>query len=149
VAFAVCPACEARDLARSGGITLEAARVPGAVVPLGRVTVTPGAVKLLSDRGRHWWEFAGRQAAGDWGELGTFAGTAVTAAELAEGAPDDETGDEDHDQKVNKIAAARGSGRVHGSYPLGPGGAGPSLWVMTDLDGRGGAATTVLSRDEY
>ena len=38
-------------------------------LPLGRVLATPGAIKLLHERGEHPCYYLARHATGDWGDL--------------------------------------------------------------------------------
>src|SRR4051794_10636037 len=66
-----------------------------------------------------------RHRSGDWGAVGTYAATAVTAGELAIAAV---AGLAD-DAKRNKIALDTDNGRVLSEYRV----EGKDVWVLTDL----------------
>jgi hypothetical protein len=72
---------------------------------LGRVLVTPGALKVLGKGGGHPFDFLVRHAAGDWGELCAF------------------------DRRQNAVAL-RDSHRILSSYDTPAG----CLWVITEAD---------------
>jgi hypothetical protein len=74
-------------------------------LPLGRVVVTPGALKLLSEIGAHPFDYLGRHATGDWGELCAF------------------------DRRQNEIALREGY-RVLSSYDVPQG----RVWIITEAD---------------
>jgi hypothetical protein len=76
-----------------------------APLPLGRVVATPGALKLLSERGEDPFDFVARHETGDWGELRAF------------------------DRRQNEIALREGY-RVLSSYPVGR----ECVWVITEAD---------------
>jgi hypothetical protein len=76
-----------------------------ALLPLGRVVATPGALKLLSQMGKDPFGYIARHATGDWGEL-----CAV-------------------DRRQNEIALRDGL-RVLSSYDVLPG----RVWIITEAD---------------
>jgi hypothetical protein len=76
-----------------------------APLPLGRVVATPGALKLLMEKGGHPFDYLTRHAAGDWGELCAF------------------------DRRQNEIALRDGY-RVLSSYEVPAG----RVWVITEAD---------------
>ena len=76
-----------------------------APLPLGRVVATPGALKLLSEKGEDPFGYITRHAAGDWGELCAF------------------------DRRQNEISLREGL-RVLSSYPVGRG----CVWIITEAD---------------
>ncbi len=76
-----------------------------APLPLGRVLATPGALKLLSEAGRHPFDYLDRHATGDWGDLCAF------------------------DRRQNEIALRDGY-RVFSSYDIPAG----RVWVITEAD---------------
>ena len=74
-------------------------------LPLGRVVATPGALKLLTEKGEHPFDLLARHATGDWGELCAF------------------------DRRQNEIALRDGY-RVLSSYPVGR----QCVWIITEAD---------------
>jgi hypothetical protein len=76
-----------------------------AQLSLGRVVVTPGALKLLGKSGGHPFDYLARHATGDWGDL-----CAV-------------------DRRQNEIAQLDGY-RVFSSYKVPAG----SVWISTEAD---------------
>ena len=76
-----------------------------APLPLGRVSATPGALKLLGKSGGPSFDYLARHATGDWGELCAF------------------------DRHQNEIALREGL-RVLSSYPVGR----ERVWVITEAD---------------
>jgi hypothetical protein len=76
-----------------------------APLPLGKVVVTPGALKLLSEMGAHPFDLLARHATGDWRELCAF------------------------DRRQNEIALRDGY-RVLSSYPVGR----ECVWIITEAD---------------
>jgi hypothetical protein len=76
-----------------------------ALLPLGRVLVTPGALETLGKGRGHPFDYLARHATGDWGELCAF------------------------DRRQNEVALRNGY-RVLSSYSLG----GVRLWVITEAD---------------
>jgi hypothetical protein len=76
-----------------------------APLPLGRVVVTPGALKLLMEARKHPFNFLARHATGDWGELCTF------------------------DRRQNEIALRDGY-RIFSSYDV----SARRVWIITEAD---------------
>jgi hypothetical protein len=76
-----------------------------APLPLGRVVVTPGALKLLAELREQPFDYLARHATGDWGDLCTF------------------------DRRQNVIALREGY-RVLSSYPIGR----ECVWIITEAD---------------
>jgi hypothetical protein len=76
-----------------------------APLPLGKVVATPGALKLLSEMGRHPFHYLARHTTGDWGELCAF------------------------DRRQNEIALRDGY-RVLSSYEMAAG----RVWIITEAD---------------
>jgi hypothetical protein len=137
--IATCPECAAEKHLDGEGLFIELAHEPAnAVVKLGCITVTRGALAALADSRQHIHEFLERHANGDWGQIGSFHGTDVTGQEIASG----ELATEDS-AKQNKIALTTGQGRVMSSYLTRTR---AELWVLTTL---GTSETTVLLPEEY
>jgi hypothetical protein len=76
-----------------------------APLSLGRVVATPGALKLLLEKGEHPFDYLARHATGDWGELCAF------------------------DRRQNDIALREGY-RVLSSYETPAG----RVWIITEAD---------------
>ena len=76
-----------------------------APLPLGKVVVTPGALRVLTEARAHPFEYLARHATGDWGELCAF------------------------DCRQNEIALRDGY-RVLSSYDVLQG----RVWVITEAD---------------
>jgi hypothetical protein len=76
-----------------------------APLPLGRVVATPGALKLLTEKGEHPSELLARHATGDWGDLCAF------------------------DRRQNESALREGY-RVFSSYKVPAG----RVWIITEAD---------------
>ena len=76
-----------------------------ALLPLGRVVATPGALKLLMEAGGHPFYYLARHATGDWGDLCAF------------------------DRRQNEMALREGY-RVLSSYPVGR----ERVWIITEAD---------------
>ena len=74
-------------------------------LPLGKVVATPGAIKLLLERGEHPFDYLARHATGDWGDLCAF------------------------DRRQNELALRDGY-RVFSSYETPAG----RVWVVTEAD---------------
>ena len=74
-------------------------------LPLGRVVATPGAIKLLDERGEHPFDYLARHAAGDWGNLCAF------------------------DRHQNERALRVGE-RIFSSYETSVG----KVWIITEAD---------------
>ena len=45
---------------------------PDGASPLGRILVTPGALKAITEAGKHPFDYLARHASGDWGGLCAF-----------------------------------------------------------------------------
>jgi hypothetical protein len=137
---ALCPGCRDCRFLDGGGAILELRREPeGARFPLGKVTITGGAVGALSDAGEHAASFLARHVRGDWGENGCCDEIQLTADERRRGweATDDPG-------KINKWSLLTRHDRIMSEYQTRRG---IRLWVITSLDGAGG--TTVLLPEEY
>ena len=71
LASALCPGCTDQQFLDGGGAILRLRQEPeGALFPLGRVTITGGAVVALAGAGEHAAIYPARHARGDWGENG-------------------------------------------------------------------------------
>ena len=140
IAGALCLGCTDQQFLDGGGAILQMRQEPeGARFPLGKVTITGGAVEALADAGQHAATFLARHARGDWGELGQFDQIELT---------DDETaprmGGDGRSGKINKSNILNRRGRIMSEYATARD---TRLWVLTCLDGVGG--TTVLLPEEY
>jgi hypothetical protein len=110
-----------------------------ALFPLGKVTITDGAVAALADAGQHAAAFLARHARGDWGETGQFDQIELTEDERRRG------WEATHDPgKINKSNVLNRRDRVMSEYTTAHG---RRLWVIGSLDRGGG--TTVLLPEEY
>ena len=70
----LCSACTDQLFLENDGAVLRWRReLEGARFPLGKVTITPGAVAALSEAGQHATAFLVRHVRGDWGEFGQCA----------------------------------------------------------------------------
>jgi hypothetical protein len=66
-----CPTCTDGLFLDVGGAVLTLRRdVDGSLFPLGKITITPGAVDALSHSYQHVFGFLTRHVRGDWGENG-------------------------------------------------------------------------------
>ena len=74
-------------------------------LPLGKVLATPGAIRLLRERGEHPFDYLARHATGDWVDLCAF------------------------DRRENELSLEHGW-RVFSSYPVGE----KCIWVITEAD---------------
>lgn len=140
LAAPLCPACTDCQFLEGGGAILKLQREPeGARFPLGRVTITGGAVAALSAAGEHAASFLARHVRGDWGENGCFEQIELTEDEQRRGweATDDPG-------KVNKWNLLNKRDTLLSEYSTS---LKTRLWVITQL-GRPGA-TTVLLPEEY
>jgi hypothetical protein len=73
----LCTSCSDRHTAEADGVVLHLREEDGAGrFPLGRITVTPGAIAALSDAGEHVGTYLMRHVRGDWGSFGHFDQTA-------------------------------------------------------------------------
>jgi hypothetical protein len=140
VAAALCPACTNRQFLDGGGAIIELRHgQEGGRFPLGKVTITGGAVAALADAGEHAAAFLARHVRGDWGGYGHCDEIQLTADEQRRGwEATDDSG------KINKCNLFSRRDRVMSEYQTSRG---RRLWVMTSLDGAGG--TTVLLPEEY
>jgi hypothetical protein len=140
LAGALCPACTECQFLDGGGAILELRReLEGALFPLGKVTITGGAVEALADAGEHAARFLARHVRGDWGEYGHCDEIQLTADEQLRGwEATDDSG------KINKSNLLSGRNPVMSEYQTNRG---KRLWVITCLDGAG--RTTVLLPEEY
>jgi hypothetical protein len=140
LAAPLCPDCMACQFLDGGGAILMLQReLEGARFPLGRVTITGGAVAALADAGEHAATFLGRHVRGDWGENGHFDRIQLTDDECRRGwEATDDSG------KINKSNVLGRRDRIMSEYQTWRG---IRLWVITSLNGAG--ATTVLLPEEY
>jgi hypothetical protein len=140
LAGALCPACTDCQFLDGGGAILKLQReLEGARFPLGRVTITGGAVAALADAGGHAASFLARHVRGDWGENGSFEQIELTENEQRRGweATDDA-------RKVNKWNLLNKRDTLLSEYTTS---LKTRLWVITQLAGCG--VTTVLLPEEY
>jgi hypothetical protein len=140
VVSALCPACMDQQFREQGGAVVALRGEPeGALFPLGKITITVGAVEALEASSQHAAEFLARHARGDWGKFGVCDAIRLTADEARRGweATDDPG-------KVNKSNLRNRRDRVMSEHTTSRG---KRLWVVTYLDGGGG--TTVLLPEEY
>ena len=140
LAGALCPACTDCQFLDGGGSIVKLGQEPeGARLPIGKVTITGGAVEALSEAGEHAAGFLIRHARGDWGEYGRIDEIQLTADERRRGwEATDDSG------KINKSNVLNRRDRVMSEYQTKQG---RRLWVITRLDGAG--QTTVLLPEEY
>jgi len=140
LAAARCPACTDRQFLEGGGAILELRHeLEKARLPLGKVTITGGAVDALADAGEHVATFLARHVRGDWGEYGHCDEIHLSTDEQRRGwEATDDSG------KINKCNLISRRDRVMSEYTTSRG---RRLWVITCLDGDGG--TTVLLPEEY
>jgi hypothetical protein len=135
----VCASCASKEHVASGGLFVELANQPdGAILIVGRIAITLGAVAALADSRQHAYEFVERHARGDWGRIGSFEQTEVTQREIALG----ELATEDS-AKQNKIAVKRGHGQVMSSFTTR---SSAELWILTTI---GTNRTVVMCPEEY
>jgi hypothetical protein len=110
-----------------------------ALFPLGKVTITGGAVEALADASQHAASFLARHARGDWGKTGHFQQIELTDDERRRRwEATDDSG------KINKSNVLNCRDRIMSEYTTARG---RRLWVITCLDREGG--TTVLLPEEY
>ena len=140
LAAALCPGCTDQQFLDDGGAILELQReLEGARFPLGKVTITGGAVAALADAGEHAAALLARHVRGDWGEYGHCDQIQLTAEERRRGwEATDDSG------KINKCNLLSHRDRIMSEYQTGRD---IRLWVITCLDRDGG--TTVLLPEEY
>jgi hypothetical protein len=140
IAGAVCLGCTDQQFLDGGGAILRLRQEPDdARFPVGKVTITGGAVEALADAGQHAATFLARHARGDWGKHGQFDQIELTDDERRRGwEATDSSG------KTNKSNVLNGRDRITSEYSTARG---TRLWVITCLDGIGG--TTALLPEEY
>jgi hypothetical protein len=136
----LCPSCTDQQFLDEGGVVLTLkGKLEGERFPLGKITITPGAVDALADAGEHAVSFLQRHVQGDWGNYGHCDQIELTEDERRRGweATDD-------DAKINKSNLLNRRDTITSSYRTAKD---RRVWVITRLDGRGG--TTVLLPEEY
>jgi hypothetical protein len=140
LAAPLCASCTALQFLDGGGAILELRDQPqGARFPLGRVTITGGAIAALSAAGEHAASFLARHVRGDWGANGHFEQIMLTNDERLRGwEATDDSG------KINKSNVLGRRDRIMSEYRTTRG---TRLWVITSLDH--GGSTTVLLPEEY
>jgi hypothetical protein len=86
LAAPLCPACtDLQFLDGSGAILEVRGGLEGAHFPLGKVTITGGAVEALADAGEQAAAFLARHVRGDWGTTGRFDHIELTDDERRRG----------------------------------------------------------------
>jgi hypothetical protein len=140
LAAALCPGCTDQQFLDGGGSILRLRQEPEkAIFPLGKVTITGGAVEALAESDQHAAAFLARHVRGDWGKNGRFDQIELTETKRRRGwEVTDDSG------KINKCSVVNGRDRVISEYTTIRG---RRLWVITSLDNGGG--TTVLLPEEY
>jgi hypothetical protein len=140
IASALCPGCTDQQFLDGGGAILRLRQEPErALFPLGKVTITGGAVEALAEAGQHAASFLARHVRGDWGENCHFDQIELTDDERHRGwEATDDSG------KINKSNVLGGRDSVMSEYRIDRG---KRLWVITTLDH--GGSTTVLLPEEY
>jgi hypothetical protein len=140
LAGALCHACTDLQFLEGGGAILELRQqLEGARFPLGKITITGGAIAALADAGQHAIEFVARHGRGDWGEYGHCDEIQLTAEERRQGwEATDDSG------KINKSNLLNRRDRVMSEFQTSRG---SRLWVITSLDRT--RNTTVLLPEEY
>jgi hypothetical protein len=140
LAAALCPACTDCQFLDGGGAILELRQeIKGARFPLGKVTITGGAIAALADAGEHAAAFLVRHVRGNWGAFGHCDEIQLTAEERRRGwEATDDCG------KINKSNLLNRRDRVMSEYTTSRG---RRLWVISCFDGSG--RTTVLLPEEY
>jgi len=108
-------------------------------LPLGKVTVTSGAVAELAESAQHAIMFLARHVRGHWGTFGDCDQIELTDDERRRGWEATED-----DAKINKSNLLNRRDRIMSEYRTLPG---KRLWIITSLDRDGG--TTVLLPEEY
>ena len=140
LAAPLCSACTDCQFLDGGGAILKLHReLEGARFPLGRVTITGGAIAALAAAGEHAASFLARHVHGDWGENGCFEQIELTEDEQRRGwEATDDTG------KVNKWNLLNKRDTLLSAYTTS---LNTRFWVITQLGGPG--VTTVLLQEEY
>jgi hypothetical protein len=136
----LCPACTDRYFLTGGGMILELRQeLEEGLFPLGKVTITDGAINSLAEAGDHAAAFLLRHARGDWGEFGHCDDIQLSTDERRRGwQVTDDSG------KINKFNLINRRDCVMSAYATSTG---SRLWVITRLDANGG--TTILLPEEY
>jgi hypothetical protein len=140
LAAPLCTACMDQEFIARGAAIIELRQdLENALFPLGRVTITGGAVDALAEAGEHAATFLLRHVRGDWGNYGQCDDIQLSPDEQAQGwEATDDSG------KINKSNLLNRRDRVLSEYTTA---LGTRLWVITRLEGSGG--TTVLRPEEY
>jgi hypothetical protein len=139
LAAPLCRACTDRMFLAHGGSLLALRQPPdGALFPLGKITVTPGAIAALADAGEHAAAYLLRHVRGDWDACGMCEQIELSEDERRRGWEATEDGG-----KINKINLIKGWAKIMSMYETANG---EPLWVITELEGDGG--TTVLLPEE-
>jgi len=82
----LCRACTDRQfLDQEGAVLMLTQELDGARFPLGKITITPGAVEALAEAGEHVASFLQRHVQGDWGESGKCDQIELSADEQRRG----------------------------------------------------------------
>jgi hypothetical protein len=134
------PACTDQQFLNHGGAILALRReLEGARFPLGKVTITGGAVEALADASQRAVESLARHVRGDWGAVGHCDPTELTADEQRRGC--ETTNDS---AKINKSNLLNGRDNIMSEYATSRE---KRLWIVTNLDRVAG--TTFLLPEEY
>ncbi len=136
----LCVSCADRQTIEGGGVVMALYQEDSAGrFPLGKITITRGAVAALADSGEHVWTFLTRHVRGDWGTFGVCDQTELTEDERRRGWEATED-----DAKINKSNLVNRRDKIMSGYQTNRR---IRLWVITSLDRGGG--TTVLLPEEY
>jgi hypothetical protein len=135
-----CRRCADQQFLDQGGVLLALRQeLASARFPLGRITVTAGAVDALAQAAQHAVEFLQRHVRGDWGAFGNCDEIELTADEQRRGwEATDDSG------KINKSNLLNRRDTVMSEYTTCQG---RRLWVITRLGGAG--ETSVLLPEEH
>src|SRR5262245_31668529 len=83
---ALCPSCVDQHFLDAGGVVLVLKHeLDKTRFPLGKITITPGAVAALAEASQHVVEFLVRHVRGDWGITGRCDEIHLTDDELRRG----------------------------------------------------------------
>jgi hypothetical protein len=136
----LCRHCADQQFLDQGGVLLTLRQeLAGARFPLGRITVTAGAVDALAQATQHAVEFLERHVRGDWGAYGIYDQIELTADEQRRGwEATDDSG------RINKSNLFNQRDSVMSEYTTGQG---RRLWIITRLGGA--SETSVLLPEEY
>lgn len=135
-----CTSCAEYQASEDGGVvfTQRQEDISGRF-PVGKITITPGAIAALADAVEHVGTYLTRHVLGDWGSFGDFEKTELTEDEKRRGWEATEG-----DAKINKSNLLNRRDRIMSGYHTGRG---TKLWIITRLNSGGG--TTVLLPEEY